>query len=72
VIVHGRVQTPLGIPVGHAWLPLDGQVYDAVADQLLGVDEHYRDCGAVVLGRFTPPRQLKMAEKTGVYGPWVD
>ena len=53
IIVHGTIRT-LGVPFGHAWLELDGKVYDAVDDKFFDVADFYRDRAAIALGRFTP------------------
>lgn len=71
VIVHGEVSGPPGIGrIGHAWLELDGEVFETTRDELHDALQYCGRYSATVLAKYTYKEAALMVVKEGHYGPW--
>lgn len=71
VIVHGEVSGPPGIGrIGHAWLELDGQVYETTKDELHDVAQYYGHYAVTVIAKYTATEAEHMVAVTSHFGPW--
>jgi hypothetical protein len=72
VLVHGEVNGPPPTVgrIGHAWLELDGLVYDPVLDQAIGQDVYTAKFSAIPVTRYTSVEAANQIATRGHYGPW--
>ena len=70
-LIHGEVIGPGGIGrMGHAWLELNGWVYDPVLDCAKTTDDYADVFCAFVFKRYTFMEANAEVCKTGHFGPW--
>lgn len=70
-LIHGEVIGPGGIGrMTHAWLELDGWVYDPVLDMAERTSDYVNKFYAVVLSRYTFMEANAEILKSRHFGPW--
>ena|ERR1039458_1250582 len=72
-LVHGRISQIKNDDylIDHAWIELnDGRIYDPVLDKHTPQDEYVRTRGAVIERQYPRAEAIRVAVKTGHYGPW--
>lgn len=72
-LVHGEVNGRPHIGrIGHAWLELDGWVYDVVGDEVMLGEAYILKFGAQSSQKYTFREAITELLKYGHYGPWSD
>ena len=71
-LVHGTVRTRSG-PTPHAWLGSDYEAYDAVAHEIMPIDQYVAVHGAIAERRYSLKEANEISRRQGWhYGPWHD
>jgi hypothetical protein len=70
-LVHGQVSGPNGVPMGHAWLERDGQVYDPVLNRQLPLLEYRDRYGAVCEAQYSQREAAERMLEARHSGPWA-
>lgn len=68
-LVHGLSTVGGPVLVPHAWLELDGIVYDPVLDKAMPIDQYKTQCGALIGRRYTAKQAAALTHRLGMWGP---
>jgi hypothetical protein len=71
-LVHGVANGHPGQRITHAWLSLDGKVWDPVLDKFFGRDEYFARYGAEPVEEFSRSEAATRSLEHNHFGPWSE
>jgi len=70
ILVHGKVTEKKTGTIRHAWVEIDGYVYDPVTGDVLLQDKYYKKMKAKPLAKYTVDEAIEKMASSRHYGPW--